>query len=239
MKIFTGTMMLVLLAFVSFTGIGEANFDHSPWDKLLQKHVSIQGNVNYEGFIKDQTALDGYLTSLSKMKPEASCSRNEAMAYWINAYNAFTIKLMVDNYPLKSIIDVNGGKAWDLQFIVIKGEKYSLNNIEHDILRKKYADPRIHFAVNCASVSCPKLFNTAFFAEGLDEKLERAAKEFINNPSKNEVSADMAHISKLFDWYKGDFTNRGTVVDYLNRYSNTKLTTGKITFKEYNWNINK
>jgi hypothetical protein len=136
-------------------------------------------------------------------------------------------------------MDVNGGKAWDLKFIEINGEKYSLNNIEHDILRKKYSDPRIHFAVNCASVSCPKLSNTAFLADGLNEKLENAAKEFINNPSKNSISASNAEVSSLFDWYKDDFTKNGSVADYLNRYSTTKLVAEKISFKEYNWNINK
>ncbi len=230
---------MLLVALVSFAGVGEPKFDHSSWDRLLQKHVSTKGNVNYEGFKKDQMALDAYLTSLSKTKPEVSWSRNEEMAYWINAYNAFTVKLMLNHYPLESILSVNGGKAWDLKFIEIKGEKYSLNNIEHDILRKNYADPRIHFAVNCASISCPKLFNTAFFAEGLEEKLEKAAKEFINNSSKNSVTANQAQVSKLFEWYKDDFTKSGSVADYLNKYSTTKLTTDKISFKEYNWNINK
>ena len=239
MKKFTGTVMMLLVTLISFAGVGEPKFDHTPWDRLLQKHVSTQGNVNYEAFKKDQTALDVYLASISKTKPETDWSQNEAMAYWINAYNAYTVKLMLNNYPLKSILSVNGGKAWDLKFIEIKGQKYSLNNIEHDILRKKYADPRIHFAVNCASISCPKLFNTAFFAEGLESKLEKAAKEFINNSSKNLVTPNNAEISKLFDWYKDDFTKSGTVSDYLNKYANTKLTADKISFKEYNWNINK
>ena len=239
MKKFIGVVVVLFFSLVSFAGVGEPKFDHSPWDKLLQKNVSSQGNVNYEGLKKDQAAFNTYLASLSKTKPDATWSRNETMAYWINAYNAFTIKLMLNNYPLKSIMEINGGKAWDLKFIDIKGEKYSLNNIEHDILRKKYPDPRIHFAVNCASISCPKLFNSAFFAEGLNEKLEKAAKEFINNSSKNSITADKAQVSKLFDWYKDDFTKNGSIADYLNKYSNTKLTTNKVSYKEYNWNINK
>tara|TARA_B110000503_G_scaffold143647_1_gene246623 strand:- start:288 stop:1007 length:720 start_codon:yes stop_codon:yes gene_type:complete len=239
MKNIIAVAILIFFSLVSFAGVGEPKFDPSSWDKLLQKNVSNQGNVNYEGFKKDHVAFDTYLASISTTKPDGNWSRNETMAYWINAYNAFTIKLMLTNYPLKSIMEINGGKAWDLKFIDIKGEKYSLNNIEHDILRKKYADPRIHFAVNCASVSCPKLSNTAFFADGLDEKLDKAAKEFINNSSKNAITATKAEISKLFDWYKDDFTKNGTVVDYLNRYLTTKLTTTKISFKEYNWSINK
>lgn len=239
MKKFTSTIIILLLAIVSIAGVGEPKFDHSPWDRLLKKHVSDNGNVNYEGFKRDIVELDSYLSLLSATKPKSDWSRNDAMAYWINAYNAFTVKLMLNNYPLKSIMSINGGKAWDLQFIKIQGESYSLNNIEHDILRNKYPDPRIHFAVNCASVSCPKLFNSAFFAEGLNEKLEKAAREFINNSSKNVLSANKAQVSKLFDWYKGDFTKEGTVADYINKYSTTKLTTPKITYKEYNWSINK
>ncbi|MDC1451778.1 DUF547 domain-containing protein [Vicingaceae bacterium] len=239
MKSITTALIFLLCSLVSFAGVGEPKLDHSSWDRLLQKHVTAQGNVNYEGFKKDLVALDAYLNSLSATNPDANWTRSEAMSYWINAYNAYTIKLMLNNYPLKSIMNVNGGKAWDLKFINIKGEKYSLNNIEHDILREKFFDPRIHFAVNCASISCPKLSNTAYFAEGLDGKLDKAAKEFINNSSKNNITADKAQISKLFDWYKDDFTKNGTVKDYLNKYSTTKFTSNNISFKEYNWNINK
>jgi hypothetical protein len=239
MKSIAVVLLIILSSFVSFAGIGEPKLDHSARDRLLQKHGSALGNVSYEGFKKDQVVLDAYLNSLSATIPESNWTRNEAMAYWINAYNAYTIKLMLNNYPLKSIMDVNGGKAWDLKFIDLKGEKYSLNNMEHDILREKYFDPRIHFAVNCASISCPKLSNSAYFAEGLDAKLDKAAKEFINNSSKNDISAYVAQISKLFDWYKDDFTKNGTVKDYINKYSTTKLTVNNISYKEYNWNINK
>jgi len=239
MKKVTGTVVLLLMSLFLFAGVSEPKIDHTPWDQLLQKHVSSNGNVNYEGFKSDIDRLNNYLVSISKIKPNTDWSRNETMAYWINAYNAYTIKLMLNNYPLKSIIDINGGKAWDLKFVEIEGEKYSLNNIEHDILRAKYFDSRIHFAVNCASISCPKLSNTAYFAEGLDQKLEKAAKEFINNSAQNTISSNKASVSKLFDWYKDDFTKNGTVKEYINKYSTTKLTTDKISYKEYNWNINK
>ena len=239
MKKVTGTVVLLLISLFLFAGVSEPKIDHTPWDQLLQKHVSSNGNVNYEGFKSDIDRLNNYLVSISKIKPNTDWSRNETTAYWINAYNAYTIKLMLNNYPLKSIMDINGGKAWDLKFVEIEGEKYSLNNIEHDILRAKYFDSRIHFAVNCASISCPKLSNTAYFAEGLDQKLEKAAKEFINNSAQNTISSNKASVSKLFDWYKDDFTKNGTVKEYINKYSTTKLTTDKISYKEYNWNINK
>lgn len=239
MKKITILLFAVVISLGSFAGIGEAKFDHTSWDKLLQKHVTAKGNVNYSGFKSDQTQFDEYLAALAVKKPSSDWSREDAMAYWINAYNAFTVKLILNNYPISSIMKINGGKAWDLKFITIAGEKYSLNNIEHDILRKTYKDARIHFAVNCASVSCPKLLNGAFFAESLEKQLDAATKYFVNNDSKNSISANKAQISSLFDWYKSDFTMNGTVVDFLNKYSTTKLTTSKISYKDYNWNLNK
>lgn len=237
---------LVFLLFLSITlvslkaGVVEPKFDHSAWDRLLRKHVSDNGNVDYDGFKADRSQLNSYLKSLEANPPQSDWGKNETMAYWINAYNAFTVDLILRNYPLKSIMEINNGKAWDLQFISIGGKKYSLNNIEHDILRKRYQDARIHFAVNCASVSCPKLNNSAFVAEGLDGQLENMAKHFVNNSSKNSISSGSVTISKLFDWYKEDFTRSGSVIDYLNKYSTTKINeSASVSFKEYNWNLNK
>ncbi|MBL4710741.1 MAG: DUF547 domain-containing protein [Flavobacteriales bacterium] len=241
MKKITTVFILLTLSFSIFAGVGDSNFDHSSWDKLLQKHVSVKGNVNYDGFKADKQVLDAYLTSLSKNSPASNWSKNDVMAYWINAYNAFTVKLILNNYPVKSIMDINGGKAWDLKFIKLGGKEYSLNNIEHGILRKRYKDARIHFAVNCASVSCPKLANSAFTAADLEKQLEKMSKEFIDNSSKNTVQTNELKISSLFDWYKDDFiTSGGSVISFINRYSNIKASQGSnVSFKEYNWNLNK
>jgi hypothetical protein len=141
--------------------------------------------------------------------------------------------------PVKSIMNINGGKAWDLKFIKIGNKTHSLNNIEHDILREKYKDARIHFAVNCASVSCPKIRNTAFTASDMDAQLTEMAISFVNNNLKNTIKEDKINISSLFEWYKSDFTNKGSLIDFLNKYSKTKINSNaKITFKEYNWNLN-
>ena len=128
------------------------------WNGLLRKYVNSSGKVNYKGFKSDKSKLDAYLKELENNPIQENWSKAKKMAYWINAYNAFTIKLIVDNYPISSITKLHGGKPWDVKWIKLGGQTYSLNNIENDILRPKYKDARIHFAVNCAAKSCPPLF---------------------------------------------------------------------------------
>ena len=211
--------------------------DHEAWGRLLKKYVSPEGKVNYKGFKQDKAALLSYLESLSSNSPSSAWNKNEQLAYWINAYNAFTVKLIIDNYPLKSIMDL--GKPWDKRFISIGGKQYSLNDIEHNIIRKQFNEARIHFAVNCASQSCPELLNEAFEAGRLNQQLESLTRKFINNPKHNVISSSQAEVSQLFNWYKGDFTKSGSVIDFLNKYSKVKLSPGaKITFRDYDWNLN-
>lgn len=214
---------------------------HKLWDELLTIHVSDKGIVNYKGFIKDKVKLDKYLKLLSSAHPNTSWSRNERKAYWINAYNAFTIKLVITKYPLKSIKDIGGSfvSPWDIKFIEIEGHKYTLGNIEHNILRKKFNDPRIHFAINCASYSCPKLLNTAYTASQLDSQLEKMAKDFINDPAKNKITSTSVQLSELFKWFKDDFTKQVTIIDFINKYSDVKVNANaKISYATYNWNLN-
>ena len=167
------------------------------------------------------------------------------MAFWINVYNAFTVKLIVLNLPVKSIKDLGGSiykvnTPWDIKFIKIGSKTYDLNNIEHKILRKKFKDPRIHFALNCASVSCPKLRNEAYVSSKLNKQLDEQTKYFINNSGKNIIKGDEAQLSKLFSWYRMDFKDGdGTVIDFINRYSNKKIDVrAKISYLEYDWNLN-
>ncbi len=211
---------------------------HAAWNALLTQYVSSAGKVNYQGMKASQAKLETYLATLQK-GISSSASKGEKMAFWINAYNAFTVKLIVDNYPVKSIKDLKGGKPWDAKFVNIGGKSYSLNNIEHDILRANYFDPRLHFVLVCAAKSCPKLLNKAYTAGNLGVEMTNQAKYFINNPAKNKISANSAQVSKLFDWYKGDFTKSGSLVSYLNKYANTKLSSGaKITHLTYDWSLN-
>jgi hypothetical protein len=129
--------------------------------------------------------------------------------------------------------------VWDIKFITIEGEQLDLNNIEHNILRKMN-EPRIHFAVNCASYSCPKLLNTAYEAATIDNQLNQQAIDFINDPKRNVITAEKADVSSIFNWFTGDFTNDGSLKDFLNKYSKVPIAenTG-INFLEYNWNLNK
>lgn len=209
---------------------------HQTWDKLLLQYVSQAGEVNYKGMKVSLAVLDQYLKLLADNPVQADWARNEKMAYWINAYNAFTIKLILDNYPLSSIMDLHGGKAWDVKWIKLGDKTYSLNNIENDILRPEFKDARIHFAVNCAAKSCPPIFNRAWTASKFDQYFEQRAREFINNPQFNKISAGEVQISKIFSWYAADF---GDIVDFLNKYAETRINKGaKVTFKEYDWGLN-
>lgn len=209
---------------------------HEQWDALLRKYVTANGKVNYAGLKKDNAALESYLGGLTRNPVQDDWSRNEKMTYWINAYNAFTVKLIVDNYPVTSIMKLHNGKAWDVKWIQLGKQTYSLNNIENDILRPKYKDARIHFAVNCAAESCPPLLNRAFTADQLDRQLEQQAKAFINSAKYNSINTNSVAISKIFEWYAGDF---GNIIDYLNQYSDTKINAGAtVKYQEYDWGLN-
>lgn len=209
---------------------------HAAWDKLLRKHVDANGNVDYEGFKSDKTALDAYLKSLAQNHPADSWSRTEKMAFWINAYNAFTIDLLADNYPVSSILKLDDGKTWDVKRIVLGGKKYSLNQIENEILRPQFGDARIHFAINCAAKSCPPLLNRAYTAENLDKMLDQRTRQFINNVAFNRISAGEAVVSKIFEWYAADF---GDLRSFLNRYAKVQLKPGAaIRYQPYDWDLN-
>lgn len=209
---------------------------HDDWNGLLQKNVSSSGKVNYKAFRADLQKLDAYLKLLADNPVQSNWSRNKKMAYWINAYNAFTVKLIVDNYPLSSITNLDGGKPWDVKWIQLGAKSYSLNNIENDILRPKYKDARIHFAVNCAAQSCPPLLNKAWTEANLNQYFEQQAKKFINNPKFNTITEKKVEVSKIFEWYAEDF---GNLIDYLNKYSDTKIkSNAKISFREYDWKLN-
>lgn len=218
---------------------------HSIWDSLLMDHVAKDGLVDYKGFMKDSTQLKEYLKVLSAHHPnDEYWTKDEQLAYWINAYNAFTIKLVIDNYPVKSIKDIKSGvsfvnSVWDIKFINIESRTYDLNNIEHGIIRKQFDEPRIHFAVNCASISCPSLQQRAYTADNLDRQLTKSAKEFLADPSKNKITADKIEISPIFKWFSDDFTKKGSLIDFLNQYSPVKINEDAvITYQDYNWELN-
>ena len=209
---------------------------HSIWNGLLSKYVSASGSVNYEGLKEDHEKLRSYLALLAEEIPNDSWRREKALAYWINVYNAFTVDLIVSNYPLSSITSLDNGNPWEKKRVKLAGKNYSLNNIEHDIIRPQFNDARIHFAVNCAARSCPKLLNTAWTENNLEKNLERLTQEFINSPNHNKIQKTKASLSKIFEWYKDDF---GDLVTFVNQYSAVKIAEGAvIEYMDYNWSLN-
>jgi hypothetical protein len=220
---------------------------HQLWNELLKTHVKPNGQVDYKGFIREKPKLERYLKLLSENAPDRSkWTKNEQLAYWINVYNAYTVKLIVDFYPTKSIRDLGPRikiplikDVWHYKFFKIAGVDMSLDEVEHSILRKEFDEPRIHFAINCASVSCPPLLNEAFVASTLENQLMRVTSTFINDPTRNKISVQSAQLSSIFSWFKGDFTKKGTLIDFLNRYSKVKISpNARISFLDYNWNLN-
>ena len=206
------------------------------FETFLQKYVDDKGKVNYAKINTNKVDLDKVVARFEALKPKENWSKNEKLAYWINAYNAFSIKLIIDHYPLKSILDID--KAWKINFINIEGSKISLDDIDYRIL-KKLNDPRIHFAINCASYSCPSLKNRAFYPDTIENELEDAAFTFLNDLERNQITKKEAKISKLFDWFTADFTAQTDLISFINQYSKVKINDKtKITFLEYNWNLN-
>ncbi|RAJ15102.1 DUF547 domain-containing protein [Olleya aquimaris] len=213
-----------------------ATFSHGRWNTLLEKHVSDQGNVNYLQFKSDKTILAVYIDALSENVPTDSWSKQEKLAYWINTYNALTVDLILRNYPIKSIKDIKD--PWKQRLWKLGNKWYNLDEIEHQILRKM-DEPRIHFAIVCASYSCPKLQNKAFTAEHLETQLTNATKEFLSDTKRNEISENSLKLSKIFRWFDNDFKQNGSLIDFINTYTTTNISEdAKISYKDYNWDLN-
>jgi hypothetical protein len=210
--------------------------DHSQWNDLLIKHVNDKGDVDYKGFQNDASPLDDYLNHLAENRPEKNWAKNEKLAYYINLYNAATVKLILDNYPTKSIKDIKN--PWGRNWVKMGDGLLSLGDIEHKILRKMN-EPRIHFAINCASFSCPKLLNRAFTTAQLETQLHEATFDFVNDKTRNEITKEKMYLSNIFKWYKKDFTENGTLSDYIKPYTQIEINDNTdIGFLKYDWNLN-
>lgn len=210
--------------------------DHTLWDKVVQDHVDPDGNVNYKALKAQPGALLGYLDHLSDYPPAPDWTRADSLAYYINLYNAATVKLILEHYPVSSIQDIPN--PWTSKVIRIGQDYISLGNVEHQILRKM-DEPRIHFAINCASVSCPKLWNKAFTAEDMESQLEQLTTDFINDQALNELGESNWELSQIFNWYKSDFKSEGGVGNYVARYAKIPAPEDlKISYKKYDWSLN-
>ena len=208
--------------------------DHAEWNELLRTHVSATGRVDYQGFRNDRAKLDAYLSELAANRPARSAPRAEQLAYYINAYNAYTIQLILDNWPLKSIRDI--GEPWDKPFVKLGDQTLTLNQLEHELIRPRFNEPRIHFALVCAAKSCPPLANRAYTAGNLESMLESRTRAFLRNERFNVTQEEVAVLSPLFDWYEEDF---GDVREYVNGYLERPMREGvPIRFGEYDWGLN-
>ncbi len=219
---------------------------HEIWDELLKKYVNEEGFIDYKGIVSERVKFEKYLELLSNNPPANSWSENEKLAYWINAYNAFTVKLIIDNYPLKSIKDLNPTLSiptihtvWTKDFFKIGMEDFNLDRVEHKILRVEFEEPRIHFAINCASFSCPVLRPEAFKAEKIEIQLEEQTRAFINDSQRNKITKNKVELSKIFSWFGGDFKKEQTLIQFLNKYSVVKINDhAEVDFMDYQWSLN-
>jgi hypothetical protein len=214
--------------------------DHSIWNKLLQENVTSTGKVNYKNLKINKNSVTKYLQELRNHTPGTDWSREETMAYYINMYNAYTIQFIITKHPVSSPKDVkySGKDIWELRLVRMGNKTMSLTEIEN--ILKGYGDGRIHFAINCGAVSCPRLMNKAWEAKTLDSDLTRMTQVFINDLSANIIKEKKIKISKIFEWYALDFkTSKTTVIDFINTYSKVQISSkSKIEYLPYNWNLN-
>ena len=246
-KIVRQTTMMVTLLFFSCVTVSAQSL-HRDWNELLSRHVQ-DGVVDYRGFKEDEVLLDRYLGLLAATDPQ-QLSEPDQLAYYINGYNSYTVKLILDNFkngkPPSSIRRIGGlfSSPWKISFAVLGGNTYSLDNIEHDIIRVQFSEPRIHFAVNCASKSCPILISEAYEGKILDAQLEASTREFLENPDHNYLAGDTLHVSSIFKWYKEDF-NDDPVAFFLAHTSgglkqslNTRKDDIRVKYLDYDWSLN-
>ncbi|PSJ17673.1 DUF547 domain-containing protein [Nitrosomonas supralitoralis] len=263
-------MKRLLLAFallVSANTVLAAEFDHSVWNGLLQNHVQMinhgqASQVDYTGLLQKRAVLHTYLSQLSAINANefSAWSRSERLAFLINAYNAYTVDLILTRYPrLDSIKDLGSllQNPWKKSFVPLFDKMLSLDDIEHGMIRKPgdYNEPRIHFAVNCASISCPGLLNEAYIGTKLESQLETVTRAFLADRSRNRynVTTGRLEVSKIFDWYREDF-ERGWkgwnkldqfFAHYVDSLADTPETKAliiaggiKIRFLDYDWALN-
>lgn len=236
--------ILIALALIihTFGNTDSAQPDHKQFSAMLKKYV-VNGAVDYRAFGADKR-LDEYLALLTKTTPASIKSTNDRLAFWINAYNAFTIKLITKNPAVKSIRDIRQGDTgpWDIVWIDVGGKKYSLNHIEHEIIRKEFDEPRIHMALVCAAVSCPPLRSEAYTGSKLDAQLAANSKAFAQDPAKNrfDKTTKTLYMSELMKWYGDDFVKRyGSPEEFiLQSMELNGVAPTALQYLPYDWSLN-
>lgn len=250
---------LSVLSLLLITHVNANAFEHNQWDQLLKKNLVTLNSgsatqVNYAAMKRDQVELKSYLKAMSEVSVATfdSWLPSQQLAFLINAYNAWTVELILTKYPdLDSIKDLGSifSSPWKKEFIPLLGKTLSLDDIEQDLIRGHFDEPRIHFAVNCASIGCPALRAEAYLSDKLDVQLEEATNLFLADSSRNRLKGNELQVSKIFDWYQSDFEKQQTLATFLVNYANAlnlseeqqqQVIDGKIEieFLDYNWSLN-
>lgn len=233
--------------------------DDSAFDALLSRYVVVSSDginrVNYRAWkasAEDMRALDAYIAQMQRERPSAM-RRDEAFAYWANLYNAVTLQVVLQNYPVNSIRDIRSRTLdprglvgpWRTKIVAVEGRRMSLDDIEHGTLRPQFGDPRVHYAVNCASIGCPNLQPRAWRAQTLNADLDAAARAYVNHPRGVSISANGdVRASSIFDWFKSDFGGADAgVLAHVRRYADPALTrrlqnASAIRSYGYDWALN-
>jgi hypothetical protein len=219
--------------------------DHSIYGELLDRY-NRDGWVDYAGFKREEHRLNDYLAILAEVDP-AALPQSEQFAFYVNAYNAWTIKLILTGYPgLTSIKDLGSlfKSPWKKKFVRLNSQTVTLDHIEHDILRPRFKDPRVHFAINCASKGCPPLLGQPFTGDRLDQQLDLAARRFINDTRFNRLEENTLYVSRIFKWFGEDFDH--DIIGFFRRYAEgglkKRLDAVKagigISYLDYDWSLN-
>lgn len=226
---------------------------HNSWDRFLKAYLARSedgvARMNYAGVsAKDRAMLDDYISGLVS-REISGYNRSEQFAYWVNLYNSLTVQVILDHYPVASIrdIDISPGLLadgpWRKKLVEVEGESLSLDDIEHRILRPVWADPRIHYAVNCAAIGCPNLQSVAFTAGNTEQMLEQAARDYVNNPRGVSVDDSGVTLSSIYNWFESDFTDTDGVLGHIRRYSQPVLLArldgvDRVKGYSYDWALN-
>ncbi len=236
---------IILCLLLSLWGVKDAlAWDHTytDYDRFLKKEVR-DGKINYAGIKKDPHELEAFIQKVERLTEDElkGFPSSQAIAFWINVYNAFTVKLILEHYPVKSIRDIES--PWKRKFIKTAGRTLSLDEIENEILRSKFNEPRIHFALVCAAQSCPELRPFAYRADQLEKQLEESGSLFIRDTTRNKVIPDHENrifLSQVFEWYGQDFRKSGkTLLDYLQKLGKIQFERSpQIGYLSYSWELN-
>ena len=244
---------LVLLLYISLwfiPGVSAGTFDHSKFDQALKKYVDDKGLVDYNSIAKDKRFTE-YMQLLQRARVE-EFSRDGQLAFWVNGYNAVTIDKVIKKKPKKSVRETfvpgvwTGTKFFTSREHVVAGKRLSQDDIEHEILRKQLKEPRIHFAIICASMGCPPLPRIAYTAENVQTRLEEETRKYLNSPRGTRIdrAENTLHLSKLFDWFGSDFIYKsGSVSAFMQPYLHEEVRIFLerdpiISYLEYNWALN-